>query len=177
MDDEQAPHNPGPVLNVHGGLISLEQGKEQLNRLYSSKHDLYKALTDLLVSHSERPLILIFCLQHVCLPPKGKCSLNFLHLILSGQKLAVRTTQVHPLKIPKIPELSVQRMWPLATRHPKIMGFLPDEWKGGPKTDRTFFFQIWVYLECAMVEEIISDVRKQRFLLLRYHVPRPIVSI
>jgi hypothetical protein len=57
------------------------------------------------------------------------------------------------------------------------MGFLPDEWKGGPKTDRTFFFQIWVFLECAMVEEIISDVRKQRFLQLRVHEPRPIVDI
>jgi hypothetical protein len=60
MGSEQPHQNPVPVLNVHGGMISLAQGKEQLNRLYSSKSDLYKALTEILVSHSERRLIFIY---------------------------------------------------------------------------------------------------------------------
>jgi len=65
------------------------------------------------------------------------------------------------LKIPKIPEMAVGRMWPVATRNASFMAYMPDSWSANPsKTDRTFFFQIWVYLEQGLVEAVIEDVRK-----------------
>jgi len=59
---------------------------------------------------------------------------------VTKEKLAVRNDQLKPLRIPKIPELSIGRMWPIATRNELFYTYMPDSWTGPVKTDRTFFF-------------------------------------
>jgi hypothetical protein len=103
--------------------------------------------------------------------------LNYLHQILSGEKNAVRTTDICPLKIPKVPECSVAKLYPIANRNNLFPRYMPDEWNEGVKVDRTFFYQIWVYLEQGLVEDVIKDIRRQRFQRLKMNEPRPIVNI
>ena len=123
-------------------------------------------------------LLTSLSVQQVVLPPLGKCPLHFLHQLLGGQvKDAIRSTQLNLVRVPKIPKFSVARMWSLANRHSLFKRYLPDDWNGDHKTDRTFFFQVWTFLESELVESVILDVRKQRFGLLRVHEPRPVIHI
>jgi len=97
---------------------------------------------------------------------------------LSRDKNALRTTDLKPLRVPKIPEMAVGRMWPVASRNQAFLTYMPDNWSGDHKTDRTFFFQVWVKLELNLVETIIDDIRRQRLEAVKPNAqPNPIVNL
>ena len=46
------------------------------------------------------------------------------------------------LKIPNWPELAVRKIWVYALKFDEFKRRVPDEWDGGLRTDRTFFWTI-----------------------------------
>jgi hypothetical protein len=91
------------------------------------------------------------------------CKLHFLHQILSEEKEVLRKNQVSIYEVPKWPELSVGKMFDLAMSHVKgFSRYMPDEYIGDARTDRCFFWGIFITLNPALVEEIVADCRLQR---------------
>jgi hypothetical protein len=86
---------------------------------------------------------------------------------LTKKKTAIRTTQLNLVKVPKLPELSVEKMWVIASRNPLFHKYMPEDWNGDRKTDRTFFFQVWTFLEANLVESYIDNILKERLKLKR----------
>ena len=71
--------------------------------------------------------------------------------------------QVGHYEIPKWTELSVEKMWPVAVNGIKdFMKYMPDNFKGDHKTDRSFFWGVFYSLNPAFVEELVEDCRLQR---------------
>ena len=82
--------------------------------------------------------------------------------ILSNEKSFFWQRHVKHLRIPLWPELSVQRIWEQAVRLGNFRAYMPDEWNGNSKTERTFFWDILTTLAPEYVEELVKDCRRQR---------------
>ena len=75
------------------------------------------------------------------LPRKEYCTLQFLQQLLTEEKAMQTQIEVPPMAaIPPWPELALRKVWPEALQLPGIRERLPDEWSGGSRTDRRYFW-------------------------------------
>lgn len=64
--------------------------------------------------------------------------------------------------IPCWPELAVKKIWPLAIRLPGFVDYMPDEYEGGRRVDRTFFWGVLGTLNAEFVQHLVAQARTQR---------------
>ena len=65
--------------------------------------------------------------------------------------------------VPKLPELSINKIWPLAIQIPNFLKYLPLDWKpANHKVERDYFWDIMHALAPEFVDALIADSRKQR---------------
>jgi hypothetical protein len=77
--------------------------------------------------------------------------------MMAGEKKKIYKKDVVSLKIPKNPELSIKKMWPIAMKIPNWMKYMPDEWAGGDEVDRAYFWAVFCYLDLELAEKLVSD--------------------
>ena len=78
------------------------------------------------------------------LPRKEYCTLQFVQQLLTEEKAMQTQIEVPVMAtIPPWPELALRKVWPEALQLPGIRERLPDEWTGGARTDRRYF---WITL-------------------------------
>ena len=65
-------------------------------------------------------------------------------------------------RVPKWPELSVKKMWEYAKQLPQWDRFVPSEYNGNHRTDRKFFWGIFLYLGQGLVEDLVASARSKR---------------
>ena len=65
-------------------------------------------------------------------------------------------------RVPLWPELAVHKVWDHAIRLPGIKERLPDEWDGGRRTDKTFFWSTVIGQHDAWVQQLIDDCTRKR---------------
>ena len=142
------------------------QNMEDLRRLnhvgekFKCKYDLYVFNRDSMVSSSSS-----HSFQGFFLPDKKYCSLLFLQQIQAGMKLVFTQVQVNRVFVPKWPELSVKKMFPLFMTLPNARQYIPDDYCGDSKTPRDYFMAIFSTVAPTFVCEIIKDCRTQRMSL------------
>ena len=71
----------------------------------------------------------------------------------------------HAYKVPAWPELAVKMIWPYAVQFPDFRTYIPDEWEGGIRGDRPFFYTILQTIAPEYVSALInqcSELRAQR---------------
>ena len=56
---------------------------------------------------------------------------------------------------------------------PNFRAYMPTDWTGNSKTDRTFFYDILVTLAPEFVEELVKDCRRQRLTAAQQRVNAP----
>jgi hypothetical protein len=84
----------------------------------------------------------------------------------------LRKNQVSIYEVPKWPELSVGKMFDLAMSNVKgFSRYMPDEYIGDAKTDRGFFWGVFITLNPDLVREIVADCRKQRQPIAKQMMP------
>ena len=66
------------------------------------------------------------------------------------------------VKIPNWPELAVHRVWAHARRLPGVLERLPDEWMGGRRTDKGFFWSTVAGQHPDWVQHLNDDCTRQR---------------
>ena len=66
------------------------------------------------------------------------------------------------VKIPNWPELAVHRVWEHARKLPGVLERLPDEWRGGRRTDKGFFWSTVAGQHPDWVQHLIDDCTRQR---------------
>ena len=64
--------------------------------------------------------------------------------------------------MPILPELSVGRIWRDAIRIPGFLDFMPDEWEGGRRVDRKFFWMVLTTQHPEWVKHLIKGSREAR---------------
>lgn len=93
------------------------------------------------------------------LPKQKHCTEDFIALILSGLKKVYRIPEIRPIKMPRYPELAVER-------HLEWQGFplttiaLPDG--EGKKVDSEYFFNIVNTAYSGSMEELLNEIRVRR---------------
>ena len=65
-------------------------------------------------------------------------------------------------KVPNWPELAVHKVWPHAIRLPGVRERLPDEWTGGRRTDKGFFWDTVLGQHEAWVKTLVNNCTQQR---------------
>ena len=88
--------------------------------------------------------------------------MNFMQEILLDVKCVFKNSEVKMLKVPLWPELALMRIWPQAILLPSFRHYMPKEWNGNKKTERTFFFRILGTLAPDYLQSLIADCRKKR---------------
>ena len=68
----------------------------------------------------------------------------------------------HAVKIPTWPELAVVLIWPSAQMFPDFLKYVPDEWRGGPRADRSFFYTVLQTLAPEYVSALLQECRELR---------------
>ena len=78
--------------------------------------------------------------------------------------------------IPNWPELAVHKVWEHATQLPGISERLPEEWTGGRRTDKKFFWWTVLAQHPEWVQDLVNNCTRQRKLraLAAQQPPRPI---
>ena len=66
------------------------------------------------------------------------------------------------IKVPLWPELAVHKVWPQAIRLPGVLQRLPDEWDGGRRTDKQFFWTTVIGQHEDWVLDLIDNCTRQR---------------
>jgi len=79
-----------------------------------------------------------------------------------GVKEYMLQQQIKHIIVPTCTELSVQRIWVEAMKHPDFQKFMPDSWNGDKRTDRTFFWGILATLAPEYVTHLIKEVERKR---------------
>ena len=88
--------------------------------------------------------------------------MHFLQQIVTGRKSYIMLVDIKPIKVPIRPELSVATVWPDAIRIPGVSDHVPDEWDGGHRVDRKFFWGILTSLHPEYVQHLIKGSREAR---------------
>lgn len=78
---------------------------------------------------------------------------------MTGNKSFLYTWQSKPIKVPIRPELSVEAVWPDAIQIPGVLDHFPDEWQGGRRVDRKFFWFVLCALHQDYVQHLIRGSR------------------
>jgi hypothetical protein len=92
---------------------------------------------------------------------------------LKGDKALLKATQACSIDIPMWEELGVKKMWPTAMEIPGFMDFIPDEWDGGIRTDRDYFWSIVFHLAEGFTVGLIQDCTEQRAARLKQKAVGP----
>ena len=101
--------------------------------------------------------------QLVALPKESYCTLRFLQQCLQGVKTMQTAKEVpDSVHIPVWPELAVKKVWPHAIRLPGVAERLPDEWDGGTRTDKKFFWGTVLAQHDEWVSSLVNDCTRQR---------------
>jgi hypothetical protein len=66
--------------------------------------------------------------------------------------------------VPLLPELAVKNIWLQASEIPEFLSFMPNEWTGGKKADRNYFWGVLTALAEEYVVALLEDVRHIRYL-------------
>jgi hypothetical protein len=56
------------------------------------------------------------------------------------------STQAPEFEPPLWEELGIQKLWPMAMSVPNFMKYIPDEWEGGHRADRKYFWAVLMML-------------------------------
>ena len=65
-------------------------------------------------------------------------------------------------KMPTWPELAVHKVWEHAYQLPGVSDRLPDEYNGGRRTDKQFFWKVVIGQHEAWVSALVNDCAQQR---------------
>ena len=96
-------------------------------------------------------------------PPRKGCDEVFMQQLLQRVKIMQHQREVpQNVKIPNWPELAVHRVWPHALRLPGVLERLPNEWNGGHRTDKGFFWSTMAGQHPDWVQHLINDCTRQR---------------
>ena len=98
------------------------------------------------------------------MPKLGYSTTRHHQHVLTDVKRVFRIVEVAQLAqhVPHWPELSVQRIWPLAIQFPLFFQYMPDEYDGGRRVDRGFFWGVLGTLEPEFVRHLVDEARRQR---------------
>jgi hypothetical protein len=81
---------------------------------------------------------------------------------LRKEKEILESAQVPDFEPPLWEELGVQKIWPMALTVPHFMKYIPDEWEGGLRADRKFFWGILMFLNQDFTLGLVQDCEQQR---------------
>ena len=113
------------------------------------------------------------------MPRAGYCTLRFMQQLLQGEKIIQEqgSTPENP-EVPNWPELAVRKVFPHAIRLPGVQDRLPDEWNGGLRTDKKFFWCTVVGQHPAWVKQLVDNCTRQRRLRAAARdMPRETINI
>ena len=79
-----------------------------------------------------------------------------------GLKPFLMQTQIKFIKVPILPELSLENIWPLALQIPGVRDYLPDHWLSWKRIDRIYFWAIVTTLNEDWVRALVEDCYAQR---------------
>ena len=92
--------------------------------------------------------------------------ISFMKAILSDEKKALRSKDVHPIEIPNYPEISVKNLYDDAMNDPEVAQYLPTLKQTSNKLpERQFFFGVLSTLCQEYVQEIVREAHERRFKL------------
>ena len=82
------------------------------------------------------------------------------------------------VKMSNWPELAVHKVWRHAVRLPGITERLPDEWDGGRRTDKAFFWSTVIGQHPDWVQRLVNDcTKKRRARATAKQLPRATIAI
>ena len=97
------------------------------------------------------------------LPKENYCTLHFMQQLLQQVKIMqFQRDTPQNAKVPNWPELAVHKVWEHATRLPGVRPRLPDEWTGGRRTDKGFFWSTVIGQHPEWVQHLVNDCTRQR---------------
>lgn len=99
------------------------QAQELLSR-FRSKEDLYRYMVQqgkYTTTFQRSTLVGLF------LPSMDGCKISFMKAILSDDKKALKSKDVHPIEIPNYPEISVKNLYDDAMNDPQVSQYLPSK--------------------------------------------------
>jgi hypothetical protein len=67
---------------------------------------------------------------------------DFLKDVLAERKKLLKLTEVRQVAVPKYDELSVRNIFPLISKDPQVMQFMPDIYPKGREPDRCYMFNV-----------------------------------
>ena len=126
---------------------------------FRDKDDLWYYMVFNLVSDAQH-----LTMQHNVLPKRGYTTLEHLQQIMQDEKSAIEASACADMKVPKYPELGVQKMWPVLKEIPGILRYIPDNWleRGMKRIDRKYVWKVVSFLDHRFVFDLIKDCKKQR---------------
>ena len=83
--------------------------------------------------------------------------------MLLREKCVFDVYETKSVDAPKIPELSVKRIWPIAITVPGFIDYMPRDWTGtNHKVDRDYFYKVLATINLEFTVELIPDIRRQK---------------
>ena len=67
------------------------------------------------------------------------------------------------MKVPAWPELSIERIFPLALLIKDFIDYIPDDWEYVRKVSRKYFFEIICTLARQWIAALIQDIRQKKY--------------
>lgn len=64
--------------------------------------------------------------------------------------------------MPLLPELAIKKLWSQVILIPDFLSYMPNEWAGGKKADRNYFWGVLTAIAEEYVVALVDDVRKIR---------------
>ena len=64
--------------------------------------------------------------------------------------------------MPLLPELAVKNLWSHVSLIPDFLSYMPNEWVGGKKADRNYFWGVLTAIAEEYVVALVDDVRAIR---------------
>ena len=96
------------------------------------------------------------------MPPLKNTPLRFLHDVKNQKKLLFKRKDITNLEVPSLPEISLEKMWPIANKDPQFRMYVPDTWYKDTlkKADREYFWVVFSTLNENFVSDLVDDVRR-----------------
>ena len=97
------------------------------------------------------------------MPRRDYCTLRFIQQLLQGVKVMQKQNEAaEDPDVPNWPELAVHKVWKHAEKLPGLLDRLPDEWQGGRRTDRQFFWASLIAIHEGWAMNLIDNCARQR---------------
>ena len=108
-------------------------------RKFKSAHDMYNYFTEKVIQ-VKICLTYLFLQMQYSLPPYNQLNKDWWKQVLKDEKKVFKVTEIKPIIVPKIEELSVPKVLQMVKSDKEICQYLPDGYFKKTVPDRTWFF-------------------------------------